>query len=213
MNVVDFISSLRREGRSSPGGIAWHKFWLELLKASRGVGDEPPMPLILAASACSNADKLSRLREQLAWAAEREWLVESFRYLESIPLEHWNTGSDVNWFRDGYPRGHFGWTSDPKPKLARDQAIALISLLRTNWAAVAGEQLSAVCQPVRFSGRRGRRLVVDCVIGSRPPWGSWQGFSRHTPRTSFSTLRASVNKAVAPHVVDHIDFLERMPHA
>lgn len=211
MNLDDFITRLRSEGRSSPGGTAWHKFWLELSTASRGPADNPPMPLILGASACSNADKLSRLREQLQWASERGRLVESILFLQAIPLEHWNRGGDLNWSRDSYSRGHFGWTSDPKPKLSRDQAIALIHLLRSRWSDVAGEQLSAVCHPICFSGQKARRLVVESVIGSRPPWGSWQSFSPNTPRTAFSVLRASVNRAIAPHAVDHIEFWERMP--
>lgn len=210
LSLEEFIKSLRSEGRSSPGGFTWHEFWLELSKASRFPGDEPPMPMILGGSGASNDHKLAQLRAQLIWAEQHGRLADSIELLKAIPPERWNTGSDLNWYRDSYPTGHIGWTCDPKPKLARDQASALIRLLRRNWSDVAGERLCAVTYPVRFSGQKGRRLVVESVIGSHPPWGSWQHISQNSQRASFAALRASVNEALAPHAVDHIDFLERV---
>jgi hypothetical protein len=68
--------------------------------------------------------------------------------------------------------------------------------------------MAAVTTPLCFTGRKRRRLVCD-IYGdpnrSLPPWGSWEAIAENPQ--AFTKLRRSVNRAIAPLEVDHIDFL------
>jgi hypothetical protein len=65
-----------------------------------------------------------------------------------------------------------------------------------------------VTRPVAFTGKKARRLLVQAEGEAIPPWGGW--FDRSTEeakRRTFTRFRSAVNKAIAPHEVDHIDFV------
>jgi hypothetical protein len=104
--IEEYLTSLKATGRSSPGGIHWHRF-VEALRGRVGArAIEPPLPpLILAAASESNASKLYRLGEQLRWAAAHGVLADALALLEAVPRDGWNRGSAETWHRDGYWTG------------------------------------------------------------------------------------------------------------
>jgi hypothetical protein len=209
--IDEFLAALKADGRSSPKD--WHRFHL-FLKANKQTGQkDPPVPLILAASDESNATKHHCLSAQLHWAQENGCLDESLRYLSEIPVEQWNSCSLEQWDQDSYHNLHWGWTSDPKPKMTTKTAAKLVEHLRSHWDEIAGEELSSVTSPLRFEGAKGRRLVVLARSDTTPPWGSWSSLARGENTKFFTRFRAAVNAAIKPHEVDHIDFVHKSPEA
>src|SRR5262249_34491866 len=77
--------------------------------------------------------------------------------------------------------------------------------LASNWVEIVGEEIGRVTRPLRLTGKKGGRLVVYADANVRPPWGSWFGFAPPSP-SAFTKFRAALNKAVAPHKIDHVDF-------
>ena len=100
--VEEYLSDLKKAGRSSPDGIAWQQFFETLRKRKRSTGGDPPVPIILAASGESNAVKHRRLGAQLDWARENGCLDEALATLQSIPNDQWNIGSLTRWEKDNY---------------------------------------------------------------------------------------------------------------
>ena len=79
------LGALKAQGRSSPAGLHWQRFY-ELLMGHRGQGrGHPPVPLILAASGASDASKHHRLGDQLRWAEQNGCLAEAIRFLTVLP--------------------------------------------------------------------------------------------------------------------------------
>jgi hypothetical protein len=205
--IDEFLAALKAEGRSCPND--WHRFYL-FLKSKKQMGQkDPPIPLILAAADESNATKHHRLSAQLHWAQENGCLDESVLYLKEIPVEQWNSCSKEQWDQDSYHNLHWGWTSDPKPKMTRETATKLVDHLRVHWDEVAGQDLGGVTSPLRFEGAKGRRLVVLARSDTPPPWGSWSFLPEGENKNIFTRFRAAVNAAIQPHEVDHIDFVHK----
>ena len=75
------------------------------------------------------------------------------------------------------------------------------------WRTVAGDGLWSRTQPVRFCGRKGRRLLVAYSPGPELLWGTWDGLAAGPTRRAFTEFRLRVNTAIAPHLVDHVDFI------
>lgn len=99
--ITRYMDTLKAEWRSSP--YAWHEFHSFLRSHRQPEQTEPPVPLILAASAESDASKHHRLTAQLEWAAAVGCLVEAINFLNGLPKDQWNTGSAANWTQDNYP--------------------------------------------------------------------------------------------------------------
>lgn len=205
--IEEFLGALKADGRSSPTN--WDQFFL-FLKTKRQAGKkDPPVPLILAASMEADATKHNRLSDQLYWSRENDCLDEALHYLKDIPNKDWNSSPLDQWNQDNYPRYHFGWTSDPKPKMNLETASMLIKQLIANWDNIAGPELSAVTLPHRFAGTKGCRLLVFAKRDVSPPWDTWTMLDRDkNKRSLFTRLRAAVNAAIKPVEVHHIDFIE-----
>lgn len=97
-----FLNGLQDQGRSSPSD--WQQFYLFLKSKKSANQPNPPVPLILAASGESDANKHRRLAEQLQWAVDNNCLYDAIRYLEDIPAEQWNKSSREQWNQDSYMR-------------------------------------------------------------------------------------------------------------
>lgn len=83
-----------------------------------------------------------------------------------------------------------------------------MELLAANWTETVGEELGACTRPFKFTGAKSRRLVVNYVSGTKPPWGDWASLSHIEPqRRVFTRFRAAVNSLLSPHEVDHIEFI------
>jgi hypothetical protein len=92
----------------------------------------------------------------------------------------------------------------PSPQVLENCMDALMS----QWSEIAGKELSGITRPLAFTGNKARRLLVRADNESRPPWGGWAHLSQvESERRTFTKFRASVNKAISPHEVDHIDFI------
>jgi len=83
-----------------------------------------------------------------------------------------------------------------------------LETLVTHWAAIAGPELARLTRPVAFTGKKARRLMIDVADESaHPPWGAWSHRSAiELERRTFTRFRAAINKVIAPHEVDHVDF-------
>lgn len=99
-----YLDGLRKRGLSSPAGYHWAEFGEWLGSRAGPAAGKVPVPLVLAASGESNARKLSRLREQLAFALRNGFLAEAIEQLAKIDEQHWNRGTPEGWHRTNY-----GW--------------------------------------------------------------------------------------------------------
>jgi peptide subunit release factor RF-3 len=57
---------------------------------------------------------------------------------------------------------------------------------------------------------------AQTLAWATPPWRSWSHLSRiEAKRRTFTSFRASINAVIAPHKVDHIDFIivDNLEHA
>jgi hypothetical protein len=102
-DIAEFLALIASEGRSSPAGYAWHQFWEWLDEQAPVFGGPPPVPLILAASSESAANKNQVLKEQLEWASKAGILEPALNRLKAIPAEKWNYCPASRWHKDSYP--------------------------------------------------------------------------------------------------------------
>ena len=100
--IEQFLNEIRLDGRSSPAGFHWHRFYEFLQSRKTESRGDPPVPLILAASGESNARKHECLAQQLEWASRHGILEEAIRFLHQIPVENWNRGALSTWHADTY---------------------------------------------------------------------------------------------------------------
>lgn len=101
-DIETFLERIKSEGRSSPAGIHWHKFYEHLQSRKLPGSVDPPVPMILAASGESNASKHHRLSQQLQWALQNECLGDAITYLEELGADCWNLGTEDRWFEESY---------------------------------------------------------------------------------------------------------------
>jgi len=95
--IDQFLDLLRAEGRSSPSGQHWQRFWSWLAERAPAGAARPPVPLILAAAGESDSVKHERLRAQLEFAHEHGCAAEAIDWLSALAPEHWNLGSAATW--------------------------------------------------------------------------------------------------------------------
>lgn len=196
--LLDFVVS---EGRVWPH--KWHDF-------SNLVGqDRPgfPPPLILGGAMESDASKRQRLIDQINHvSAEPQLLERADAFLRSLPLEDWYRCDGP---LSGYDRWPFRFRGqdikhEPAVRPSADQVRSALHDLKQNWVAVVGAEIAAASEPVRFTGRKRRRLLVVAQEDHTPPWGAWAQIT--TNPESFRSFRASINARLSPLHVDHIDF-------
>ncbi len=190
-----------------PQPVSWAKVQSELTRAWEKSGREgppPPIPLILNGWIYSNdLEKARRWQETLTWARARDlarivevreqdgYYVEEFTTYEVGPL--------------GGPM-YLPWNFDAKviPDAGRVQK-ALADLVK-DWSSIVGSDLGRMTKPIRFAGKKKRRLVVKAAAEQVPPWGGWDYLASGEERRTFTRLRSAVNQAISPLAVDHIDF-------
>ena len=97
-----FLDQIRSEGRSSPAGQHWQRFWKWSAELAPTGAERLPAPLILAAAGESDAVKHDRLREQLVFAREHGFLAESIDWLSALEHDDWNHGSADMWHRSNH---------------------------------------------------------------------------------------------------------------
>jgi hypothetical protein len=100
------------------------------------------------------------------------------------------------------------WDLDSKQRPAPEDLARHLDSLSACWTDIAGPALTAITRPVAFTGKKGRRLLVHAEETARPPWGGWSHLSgEEAQRRTFTRFRSAINQAIAPHEVDHVDFV------
>lgn len=100
--IEQFLGELKLEGRSSPAGLHWDRFYEFLQSRKTSDEDDPPVPFILGASGESNTRKHERLSQQLEWASRNGILAEAIQYLRETSVKQWNRGALSDWDKDTY---------------------------------------------------------------------------------------------------------------
>lgn len=166
----------------------------------------PPVPLILAGWACSNdVEKMKRWEETVAWAR-----INGCGDFVQIPDKDSYYVDEPTSYTVGPMGGpmYRPWDFKGKDRLPPNQVAEHIETLKYRWQEIVGPEHARVTSPLGFTGAKARRLLIQADAKVRPPWGGWTQLSAvKSERRSFTSFRASVNKAIAPHEVDHVDFI------
>jgi hypothetical protein len=196
--------------RICPNPMPWNEAYKRLTHFAEThdcIPQLPPKPLILAGWAYSNdIEKRSRWEETVVWADHNGYreLVSSIPDNEFYFVEEPTT----------YTVGPLGgpifqpWDFESKDRPSAEVLEKTMEHLKAQWTEIAGKDISTITRPIAFTGNKARRLLVSAEVSSNPPWGGWTHLSSVEPeRRTFTQFRASVNKAISPHEVDHIDFV------
>lgn len=199
------------EGTPAPRPSDWamlHSLLAEAWETRQdGRIPEPPVPLILAGAAFSTAAAIrERWRDLVKWANEHGFAELLAAHLPPTP------DVDVADHIAGVSADGRGWWPEygeqvhsPVQRPPRDTIVAALATLQTRWAEIVGSELSRNTRPLKFTGRKSRRLIVRANPDAKPPWGSWHFIS--TEPRSFTFFRQAINKAIAPLGVDDISFI------
>jgi hypothetical protein len=192
----------------------WHEAY-QRLKAHAERHDcqpgEPPFPLLLNGWAYSNdMDKLHRWEATLEWATRNgcadlvSGIKEEQFYCVDSPTSYVVGPMGGPMYRQ--------WDHQARSKPDAASLVRLLEILKSRWPELARDGLDKITQPVSFAGSKARRLVVQADASALPPWGTWTELAHdEEKRRSFTRLRESINTAIAPHEVDHIDFVTNQP--
>lgn len=188
----------------------WARLHALLNHARSGNGREaipaPPVPLILAGAAFSTADAIrQRWIDLLKWSIAYGFSELLLANLPPAPIR--DVAEDIAGVScDGqgwWPT--FGEQFHPKKqKYPRPVVITTLNLLKQNWPQIVGAELGINARPLRFTGKKYRRLLVAANSAFRPPWGHWS--SAYANPRAFTAFRQSINSFIAPLGVDDVDF-------
>lgn len=191
-----------------PMPIVWNDLYERALKhaARNKISIRPPVPLVLSGWYFSNdQEKMDRWKEFVAWAEENRYrsLVTN---LSEADFYYVNEISDYTVGPNGGPM-YLTWDLKSKIRPSPASIDEMLSKLRA--ACVAGAiPLSNQLDPLVFTGPKCRRLIFRVIGKATPPWGTWTSLSKfEKERRCFTAFRAAINKLIAPHVVDHVDFI------
>ena len=197
--------------RVCPEPLEWLRISKELQNYSKHhncLPPEPPIPLILNGWVYSNdISKHNQWIRTKLWAARNQCL----HLIESSQRDFYTVETmSTHAIGPLYNPMYLPWSFESKVSPCRDQLMGWVNLLRENWNSVAGLTISSHCQPVKFSGAKGRNLICTYLADSSPPWGAWDRLSRNSiNRRAFTIFRKSVNDLIEPHMVDHITFIPK----
>lgn len=195
--------------RVCPNPIPWQEAYERLTKFAQlkpCAPPSPPKPLILAGWAYSNdIEKMKRWEETVDWAVKNKCA----HLVSEIP-------DSAFYFVDNpasYTIGPLGgpmyraWDFEVKTRPPSEKIEYLVDVLLSCWSEIVGNDLAGITRPLAFTGKKARRLLVLANAATTPPWGGWAHLSANElERRRFTHFRAAINKAIAPHEVDHIDF-------
>lgn len=188
-----------------PKPIYWSEIFQVLKKAwerDGQIGLGPPVPLILNGWAFTNdVQKNQRWEETVEWA-------QTNGYSKLIPELSNGQKYQVNEmtsYLGPYGDTMYPWDFEPKQIPSKEEVEKALGTLRDNWEKVVGANLAKISTPIRFTGRKRRRLVVLVDANTQPPWGTWQE-RLYAQKFAFTEFRKAINDAILPHMVDHIDF-------
>jgi hypothetical protein len=162
--------------------------------------------MILAGWAYSNdVDKMLRWEETVAWAR-----VNDCANLVEISDQDFYFVNEPTSYTVGPMGGpmYLPWDFKQKDRPPPKQVLENIEALKSRWHEIAGPELALITRPIVFTGAKARRLLVQANATARPPWGDWSNLSAvESERRTFTFFRSSINRAIAPYAVDHVDFV------
>lgn len=195
--------------RICPNPMVWNDVSERLTrfaKAQPCTPPSPPKPLILAGWAYSNdLEKMRRWEETVAWATDNG-CVDAVR---SIPDENFYFVSEPTTYAVGPAGGpmYRPWDFGSKRRPSQQEIARHFETLKFRWSEIVGSELAHITHPLAFTGEKARRLLVRADGSHRPPWGGWSYFSSvESERRTFTLFRGAINRAIAPHEIDHVDF-------
>lgn len=196
--------------RICPNPERWHEIFERLArhaKSCRRDPPSPPVPLILAGWAYSNdIEKLRRWEETVAWAKDN-----GCPEIVNVPEEDFYYVEEPTSYAVGPGGGpmYRPWDFEGKDRPPLEQLAQHIETLKARWQDIAGPVLAQCTRPLWFTGAKARRLLVHADDSVRPPWGGWSHLSAlQSERRTFTLFRASINRAIAPHEIDHVGFIK-----
>lgn len=165
----------------------------------------PPVPLILNGWVFSNdVEKAKRWRQTLDWAETYglESLIPGLRDDQKYMV------SDLSSYRVGPMGGpmFLPWDLETKEIPSDSEVQEALEKLKWEWDLIVGHDLARITSPVALTGKKKRRLLIKADKRFKPPWGDWDYLGPGEERRTFTYLRRSVNGAISPLEVDHIDF-------
>lgn len=193
-----------------PNPGAWHEAFERLCKHAQlhsCTPSFPPKPLILTGWAYSNdVEKMQRWEETVIWAEKNSCsnivseIPENDFYFVEKPTNYKVGPMGDPMYRD--------WDSEAKSRPSSEQIAQFMDTLQSRWSEIVGDEIASITRPLAFTGDKARRLLVLADFSVTPPWGGWSCTStQESERLTFTHFRATINKAIAPHEVDHIDFI------
>jgi hypothetical protein len=196
--------------RICPNPMPWHETFERLISYAQShpcTPPSPPKPLILGGWAYSNdIEKRQRWEETVAWTAENGCP----ELVSGIPDHDFYFVEEPTSYTVGPYGGpmYRAWDLETKTRPSSEQIALCMDTLRSRWSEIVGEELASITRPLAFTGEKARRLLLIADDAVSPPWGGWSHLSAgESARRTFTRFRAGINKAIAPHEVDHIDFV------
>jgi hypothetical protein len=184
-----------------------HQKLLRIASYRKCTPPNPPKPLILSGWHYSNdIQKRDRWQQTVDWAKKNNCL----ELIAKIPSDNFHRVANPTDFQVGPLGGPMfrPWDSTSKAKPSADVLEKAIKTLRDHWPQIAGIYLAKLTCPQSIRGPKGRRLIVEVTGLGDAPWGTWSALSSERQKRHTSTeFRRAVNQAIAPHEVDHIDFV------
>ena len=196
--------------RICPMPIPWNDVYKRLIAYSKThecVPPRPPIPLVLAGWAYSNdVGKMCR------WAMTVQWATENGcpELVDTVPDSDFLFVAIPTTYTVGPMGGpmYLSWDFEEKNRPSDEVLRHSMDVLGAEWQEVAGRELARVTRPLKFTGKKARRLLVEVKSGSSPPWGSWTRLSEvKSERRTFTRFRTAINTAISPHEVDHVEFI------
>lgn len=191
-----------------PKPMQWASIYEELIayaKLNNCTPPQPPSPLILAGWNYSND-----LAKQNRWNKTVEWAKKNncFTKIKSISVDDYYYVDELFTGEIGpLPGLKNSWNFKSKKRPTESELDDYIDKIKTKWKLIAGLDLAEITKPLKFTGKKARRLLVVANPSFIPPWGGWDYLSKDKEkRRIFTEFRHSVNEVIAPHEVDHISF-------
>jgi len=198
--------------RICPFPRTWIRLYESLMEYARAHSCEPPqppLPLVLSGWSFSNdVEKAQHWEATLDWAKRNgcEGLLADLPDTE-FHVSHIPKAREADDFDEN---GNLR-LSDRKLRPSVLMQAAWLEVLRERWLEIAvHSNVAPGTYPLAFTGEGFRSLLVQADASLRPVWGTWTKVDPDQPsKRAFRIFRAAVNRAIAPHEVDHIEFLIR----